>query len=99
MFGRWRAPGASSTAACCAPPGNMGPCYSSAYGPGGGPAARAKLPAGVGKEEVPAGLDPYRRLAEDVLRPRLNLPAARVDVRALAGTRREIDRRLLRPAG
>jgi o-succinylbenzoate synthase len=77
----------------------MEPVISSAYETGVGTAALAALAAGVGDEDVPAGLDTYRRLAEDVLRPRLNLPAPRVDVRALAGTRREIDRRLLRPAG
>jgi O-succinylbenzoate synthase len=73
------------------------PVISSAYETGIGTAALIALAAGVGEEEVPAGLDTYRRLAEDVLRPRLNLSAPRVDVRA--GTRREVERRLLSPVG
>jgi O-succinylbenzoate synthase len=74
----------------------MKPVISSAYETGIGTAALVALAAGVG-EEVPAGLDTYRRLAGDVLRPRLDLPAPRVDVRA--GTRREIDARPLSPVG
>jgi O-succinylbenzoate synthase len=63
----------------------------SAYETGVGTAALVALAAGVGNEEVPAGLDTYRQLAGDVLRPRLDLPAPRVDVRAMEGTRCEID--------
>lgn len=74
------------------------PVLSSAYETGVGTSALVALAAGVG-EEVPAGLDAYRLLAEDVLRPRLELPAPRVDVRALFGERRGIERRLLRPVG
>ena len=72
---------------------------SSAYETGVGTAALVALAAGVGDEEVPAGLDTYRRFSEDILRPPLNLPTPRVDVRAMAGTRREIERRLLQPVG
>jgi o-succinylbenzoate synthase len=75
------------------------PVMSSAYETGVGTAALAALAAGIGDREVPAGLDAYRRLAEDVLRPRLDLPAARVDVRAMMDARREIDRRLLTLVG
>ena len=75
------------------------PVISSAYETGVGTAALVALSAGVGDEEVPAGLDTYRRLAEDVLRPSLDLPAPRVDVRAVMDIRREIDRRLLTPVG
>jgi O-succinylbenzoate synthase len=74
----------------------MKPVISSAYETGIGTAALVALAAGVG-EEAPAGLDTYRALAGDVLRPRLELPAPRVDVRA--GIRREIDTRLLSPVG
>ena len=70
------------------------PVISSAYETGVGTIALAALAAGVGGEEVPAGLDTYRRLARDVLRPRLDLLAPRVDVRAVAATRREIDLQL-----
>jgi len=75
------------------------PVISSAYETGVGTLALVALAAGVGDEEVPAGLDTYRRLAGDVIRPRLDLPAPRVDVRALFGERREIERDLLRPVG
>jgi len=75
------------------------PVVSSAYETGVGTAALVALAAGIGDERVPAGLDTYRRLAEDVLRPRLDLPAARLDVRAMMNARREIDRRLLTPVG
>jgi o-succinylbenzoate synthase len=77
----------------------MEPVISSAYETGVGTVALVALAAGVGDGEVPAGLDTYRRLAEDVLHPPLELPAPRVDVRAMADTRREIDHRLLRPVG
>jgi len=77
----------------------MRPVISSAYETGVGTAALGALAAGVGDEEVPAGLDAYRRLAEDVLRPRLELPAPRLDVRALFEERREVERRLLVPVG
>lgn len=70
---------------------------SSSYETGVGTSALVALAAGVG--EAPAGLDTYRRLAADVLRPRLELPAPRVDVRALFGERREFERRLLVPVG
>jgi o-succinylbenzoate synthase len=76
------------------------PVISSAYETGVGTAALISLAAvHTGGEGIPAGLDTYRRLAKDVLRPRLDLPAAHVDVRAMAGVRREIDRHLLTPVG
>jgi O-succinylbenzoate synthase len=76
----------------------MRPVISSAYETGVGTSCLVALAAGVGDEEVPAGLDTYRRLAEDVLRPRLEL-APRVDVRALFNRRRGIEHRLLRSVG
>jgi o-succinylbenzoate synthase len=75
----------------------MRPVISAAYETGIGTAALVALAAGVGEEEVPAGLDTYSRLAGDVLSPRLDLPAPRVNARA--GTGREIDARLLIPVG
>jgi o-succinylbenzoate synthase len=78
---------------------DMKPVIGSAYETGVGTAALISLAAGMGGEGIPAGLDTYRRLAKDVLRPRLDLPAAHVDVRAMAGVRREIDRHLLTPVG
>jgi O-succinylbenzoate synthase len=66
---------------------------SSTYETGVGTVAIVALAARVGGG-VPAGIDTYRRLAGDVLRPRLDLPAPRVDVRAMARTRREFDRPL-----
>ena len=76
----------------------MRPVISSAYETGVGTSCLVALAAGVGDEEVPAGLDTYRRLAEDVLRPRLEL-APRVDIRVLFDGRREIEHRLLRSVG
>jgi O-succinylbenzoate synthase len=73
------------------------PVISSAYETGVGTTALVMLAAGVGDKDVPAGLDTYSRLSEDVLRPRLNLPAPRVHVQAMAGIQRGIVRRLLRP--
>jgi O-succinylbenzoate synthase len=71
------------------------PVISSAYETGVGTLALVALAAGMG--EVPAGLDTYRRLAEDVLDPRPHLPSARIDVRAMIGTRRALDHRRLIP--
>jgi O-succinylbenzoate synthase len=73
------------------------PVISSAYETGVGMSALVALAAALG--EAPAGLDTYRWLAEDVLRPRLELTAPRVDVRAFFGRRREVDGRLLVPVG
>ena len=73
------------------------PVISSAYETGVGTLALIALAAGVG--EAPAGLDTYRRLAQDVLVPRLRLPSARIDVRAMMVTRREMDHRWLTPVG
>jgi o-succinylbenzoate synthase len=79
----------------CASDLGVEPVISSAYETGVGTGALVALAAAVSDEEVPAGLETYRRLAEDALNPRLDLPAPRVDVRKMAADRREIDRRLL----
>jgi O-succinylbenzoate synthase len=83
----------------CASRLGMQTVISSAYETGVGTAALVALAAGVGGGEVPAGLDTYRRLARDVLRPHLELAAPRVEVRTMARTRREIDHHLLTPVG
>ena len=74
----------------------MRPVISSAYETGVGTCCLVAIAAGVGDEEVPAGLDTYRRLAEDVLDPPPELAAPRVEVRALFDGQRGIERRLLR---
>jgi O-succinylbenzoate synthase len=71
------------------------PVISSAYESGVGTAALVALAAGTGDCPVPAGLDPYRELAEDVLDTPLNLPAPGVDVRETADASRTIDVRRL----
>jgi o-succinylbenzoate synthase len=71
------------------------PVISSAYESGIGTAALVALAAGTGDGSVPAGLDPYRALAEDVLETPLNLPAPGVDVRETADASRTIDIRRL----
>jgi o-succinylbenzoate synthase len=73
------------------------PVVSSLYEGGVGTMGLVALAAGLGG--APAGLDTYRRLAEDVLRPRLELPAPRVNVRATTSAPRELDRRRLTPVG
>jgi o-succinylbenzoate synthase len=71
------------------------PVISSAYESGVGTAALVALAAGTGESPVPAGLDPYRALAEDVLETPLNLPAPGVDVMETADASRTIDVRRL----
>src|SRR5829696_68636 len=71
------------------------PVISSAYESGIGTAALVALAAGTGDRPVPAGLDPYRALAADVLETPLNLPALGVDVRETADASRTIDIRRL----
>ena len=67
----------------------MTPVLSSAYESGVGTAALVALAAGIGEHPVPAGLDTYRALAEDVLDAPLALPAPRVDVgQAIYASRR-----------
>jgi O-succinylbenzoate synthase len=56
------------------------PVVSSAYESGVGTAALIALAAGIGERQVPAGLDTYRALADDVLDSPLSLPAPSVDV-------------------
>ena len=79
--------------------GSLGitPVISSLYETGVGTTGLIALAAGLGG--TPAGLDTYRRLAEDVLRPRLELPAPRVNVRATTSAPRQLDRRRLSPVG
>src|ERR687897_229826 len=64
------------------------PVISSAYESGVGTAALVALAAGIGDRPVPAGLDPYRAIAEDVLETPLKLPAPGVDVRETADASR-----------
>lgn len=75
------------------------PVVSSAYETGIGTAVLIALAAGMGEEAVPAGLDTYRWLAGDVVRPRVALPAPILDVRATMNTRRELDHRFFRSLG
>jgi o-succinylbenzoate synthase len=71
------------------------PVISSAYESGVGTAALVALAAGIGDRPVPAGLDTYRTMAEDVLETPLSLPAPGVDVRVTADASRTIDVRRL----
>jgi o-succinylbenzoate synthase len=66
------------------------PVVSSAYESGVGTAALVALAAGIGDRPVPAGLDTYRVMAEDVLETPLNLPAPGVDVMETADASRSI---------
>jgi O-succinylbenzoate synthase len=75
----------------------ISPVISAAYETGVGTLALVALAAGVGED--PAGLDTYRRLAQDVLAPPLRLTSARIDVGEMVGTRRGMDHRWLTPVG
>lgn len=72
----------------------MRPVVSSAYETGVGTAALVALAAGIGEEPVPAGLDTYRRLAADVVEPRLPIPAPRLRVREVVSRRGIVKHRL-----
>lgn len=74
----------------------MRPVVSSAYESGMGTAALVALAAGIGDEAVPVGLDTYRRLAGDVIEPRLPLPAPYLRVNE-ASTWNRVVRRWLSP--
>jgi O-succinylbenzoate synthase len=69
----------------------MMPVVSSAYESGVGTAALVALAAGIGGRPVPAGLDTYRALADDVLDTPLGLPASSVDVGETAVASRAVD--------
>ncbi len=69
------------------------PVVSSAYETGLGTAALVALAAAL-ERETPAGLDTYRRLAEDVFSPRLDLPAPEVEVRPACAPRTMVGRHL-----
>jgi O-succinylbenzoate synthase len=69
----------------------MTPVVSSAYESGVGTAALVALAAGIGDHPVPAGLDTYRALANDVLDTPLGLPAPSVDVGETAVASRSVD--------
>jgi o-succinylbenzoate synthase len=71
------------------------PVISSAYESGVGTAALVALAAGIGDSPVPAGLDTYRAMAEDVLETPLNLPAPEVDVGETTDASRTVDVRRL----
>ena len=75
----------------------MRPVVSSAYEAGVGTAALVALAAGIGDGPVPAGLDTYRRLAGDVVDPRLPLPAPRIRVREAVASGQGVVRRRLSP--
>jgi o-succinylbenzoate synthase len=69
----------------------MTPVVSSAYESGIGTAALVAMAASIGDHPVPAGLDTYRALADDVLDTPLGLPAPSVDVGETAVASRAVD--------
>src|SRR5918998_4855240 len=71
------------------------PVISSAYESGVGTAGLVALAAGIGDRPVPAGLDTYRAMAQDVLETPLNLPAPEVGVKETMNASRTIDVRRL----
>jgi O-succinylbenzoate synthase len=69
----------------------MTPIVSSAYESGVGTAALIAMAASIGDHPVPAGLNTYRTLADDVLDMPLGLPAPSVDVGETAVASRTVD--------
>jgi len=67
------------------------PVISSAYESGVGTAALVALAAGIGDRPTPAGLDPYRAMAEDVLETPLNLSTPSLDLRETTDSSRTIE--------
>ena len=63
------------------------PVVSSTYETGIGTAALISLSASIGGGEIPAGLDTYRRLKEDVFDPALDLSTSHVSVRQVSASR------------
>ena len=53
------------------------------------------MAAGIADSPVPAGLDPYRAIAEDVLETPLDLPSPEVGVRETTDASRTVDVRRL----
>jgi o-succinylbenzoate synthase len=72
----------------------MAPVVSSAYETGVGTAALVALAAAIGGGDAPAGLDTYRRLAADVVTPRLDLCSPVVEVRAACASHEVTNRYL-----
>jgi o-succinylbenzoate synthase len=71
------------------------PVVSSAYESGVGTAALLALAAGIGDFPVPAGLDPYRMVAGDVLETPLDLSSPSVGVKETTDASRTVDVRRL----
>lgn len=75
----------------------MNPVLSATYETGIGLRSLIAIAASIGNEAVPAGLDTYRWLAEDVIEPRLEIQHAHVDVAAVLNMRYAIKRAMLQP--
>ena len=69
----------------------MTPVISASFETGVGLLGLVALAASVNTRDIPAGLDTYRWLAEDVLTPPLQLDRAEVDVVGLFGTKRSLN--------
>ena len=72
------------------------PVLSSAFEAGIGTMGLVALAACVGEEGVPVGLDTYRRLEQDVVRPRLKLDSGQVDVPSMMSAKRTMNGHMLR---
>lgn len=75
----------------------MTPVTSAAYESGVGTSALVALAADIGDRAIPAGLDTYRRLAEDVSKPRLDLSGPSIRLDKLPGARPGLDPRWIEP--
>ncbi len=72
------------------------PIISGAYEGGIGTIGLIALAACIGDEDVPVGVDTYRWLKQDVMRPRIKMNGGRVDVPSMLNTKRTLNGHMLR---
>lgn len=74
----------------------MTPIISGAYEGGVGTMGLATLAASIGEQDMPAGLDTYRWLEKDVVRPRIKMDGGKIDITSMLGTKRTMNGHMLR---
>ncbi len=74
----------------------MTPVFSASFETGVGLQGLVALAAALSPDDIPAGLDTYRWLADDVINPRLDLGHGRLDVATVLGASRTVNEALLK---
>ena len=74
----------------------MMPVFSASFETGVGLQGLVALAAALSPDDIPAGLDTYRWLADDVMTPHLDLGHGRLDVATVLGASRSINKGLLK---